>query len=78
MLGSEEESMGYQASITIQKPGQNTSSKHFARNVSNPRHIDLESWGVMGLTLPQKALSKFIIPKEGNLQYSLTLSVEKL
>ena len=78
MLGSEEESMGYQASITIQKPGQNTSSKHFARNVSNPRHIDLESWGVMGLTLPQKALSKFIIPKQGNLQYSLTLSVEKL
>ena len=78
MLGSEEESMGYQASITIQKPGQSTSSKYFARNVSNPRHIDLQSWGVMGLTLPQKALSKFIIPKEGNLQYSLTLSVEKL
>ena len=78
MLGSEEECMGYQASITIQKPGQNTYSKHFARNVSNPRPIDLQSWGVMGLTLPQKALSGFLIPNKRNFQCSITLSIEKL
>ena len=78
MLGSEEESMGYQVSLTIQQPGQNKSSKHLARHVFYPRPIDLQSWGVMGLTLPEKALSKIAIREYEIYQFSLAVSVEKL
>ena len=77
MLGSEEESIFYQVSLTIQKPGPDTSSKHFAKQVSYPRHIDLQSWGMMGLTLPEKALSKIAIREYENSIISITVSVEK-
>ena len=78
MLGSEEESMGYQVSLTIQQPGQNKSSKHFAKHVFYPRHIDLQSWGDVGFLLSGKALSKILTPKEDMYAFGINLSIKKI
>ena len=76
MLGSEEECMGYLASITVQKQGEDP--KVLTKSTSHPRHISLESQGDMELILSEKALSKIWTAKEEKFVYDVKLCIEKL
>ena len=75
MLGSEAECSDYVTSIEIKKPGQETNSKILAKYVSQPRPIDLQSWGDVGFLLSGKALST---PKEDMYAFGIILSIEKI
>ena len=78
MLGSEAECSDYVTSIEIQKPGQETNSKIFAKYASQPRPIDLQSWGDVGFLLSGKALSRILTPKEDMYAFGIILSIEKI
>ena len=79
MLGSEEECSNYVASITFRKPGQEQGNKIFAKFASQPRPIDLQSWGNVGLSLSGKALSNISTPKDDKVfkVFKCTLSIDK-
>ena len=52
MLGSKEEYVRFIASITVHKPGLESSSlTHFAKHASHPRPQDLKRWGDVGLLM---------------------------
>ena len=76
MLGSEAECLGYLASITVQKPGQEP--KVLTRSTSHPSPISLERQADMELILPEKALSRIWTVKEDNFVYDVKLNIEKL
>ena len=69
MLGSEKEGSKYLASITIQKADQ-----IITKLASQPRPIDLQSWGDVEMGLSGKTLSKML---KDNLTFEFTLSIEK-
>ena len=69
MLGSEKEGSKYLASITIQKADQ-----IITKLASQPRPIDLQSWGDVEMGLSGKTLSKML---KDNLTFGFTLSIEK-
>ena len=79
MLGSKEECVRFIASITVHKPGQeSTSSTHFAKHVSHPRPLDLHPWSDVGLLMTGKTLSQFSTTEREKDCFSITLSIEKL
>ena len=54
MMGTEAECEGFVASITVL----DKDMKDFASMSSHPRPLDEQAWGMMGLTLPNKDMSK--------------------
>ena len=79
MLGSKEECVRFIASITVQKPGQeSTSSTHFAKHVSHPRPLDLHPWSDVGLLMTGKTLSQFSTTEREKDCFSITLSIKQL
>ena len=70
MFGSEKECSKYLARITIRKVDQ-----IFTKLATQPKPIDLQSWGEVELTLSGKTLSKIL--KE-NLDFEFTFSIKNI
>ena len=74
MLGREEDCEEFITIITVF----DRNSKMFTTNMSHPRPINLEKWGHMGLTLPEKALSRIWKLEEDSFVFNLKVSIEKV
>ena len=74
MLGSEAECKEFLACVTIL----DGEGQVFTRKEWRPRPISLEEWGLMGLVVPEKALSSiWRADEEQNFVYDLEMSVKK-
>ena len=75
MLGSEAECKEFLACVTIL----DGEGQVFTRKEWRPRPISLEEWGLMGLVVPEKALSSiWRADEEQNFVYDLEMSVKKV